>query len=64
MSAWLIIVTGCIYSYVAFEQGMKGNYPLCIMYIGYSWANIGAYLLAVSSNSSRQEQHYERTTEN
>ena len=53
MSAWLIIVTGCIYAFVALEQGMNGNYPLCIMYIGYSWANIGAYLLAISSNSGR-----------
>lgn len=53
MSAWLIILTGFIYVLVALEQGLKGNYPLCIMYVGYSWANIGAYLLAVSSNSNR-----------
>jgi hypothetical protein len=51
MSGWLIVLTGCIYSYVAMEQGIKGNYSLCIMYTGYSFANIGAYLIATSKIS-------------
>jgi hypothetical protein len=46
MSAWLIIVTGLIYAYIAIEQGFHGNYGLMCMYSGYCFANYGAYLIA------------------
>ena len=46
MSAWLIIVTGLIYSYIAVEQGLKGNVPMAVVYSGYWFSNIGLYLLA------------------
>ena len=46
MSSWLIALTGCIYFYVALEQGYKGNIGMLITYIGYAFANIGLYLLA------------------
>lgn len=46
MSAWLIAFTGCVYAYVAIEQGYKGNIGMLIAYTGYSFANIGLYMLA------------------
>jgi len=46
MSAWLIALTGCIYLYVALEQGYKGNVGMFIAYIGYAFANVGLYMLA------------------
>lgn len=46
MSAWLIAFTGCVYLYVAVEQGYKGNIGMLIAYTGYAFANIGLYLLA------------------
>lgn len=46
MSAWLIILTGFVYAYVAAEQGWKGNTGMLIAYSGYAFANIGLYLLA------------------
>jgi len=46
MSAWLILLTGCVYAYVAIEQGMKGNTGMLIAYIGYAFSNIGLYMLA------------------
>tara|TARA_R110000822_G_scaffold46551_7_gene123759 strand:+ start:393 stop:557 length:165 start_codon:yes stop_codon:yes gene_type:complete len=46
MSAWLIIVTGVIYAYIAVEQGLKGNLPMAICYICYAGANIGLYMMA------------------
>ena len=46
MSAWLIILTGAIYAYVALEQGMKGNMSMAMVYAGYAFSNIGLFLLA------------------
>ena len=46
MSAWLIIVTGLIYGYIAVEQALKGNVPMAIVYAGYSFSNAGLYVLA------------------
>lgn len=46
MSAWLIIVTGMIYAYIAVEQGLKGNISLFIIYSGYAFSNVGLYLMA------------------
>jgi hypothetical protein len=46
MSAWLIALTGLIYAGVAIEQGMKGNLPMCVIYAGYAFSNVGLYVLA------------------
>lgn len=46
MSAWLIILTGAIYLYVSLEQLYKGNMGMFIAYLGYSFSNIGLYILA------------------
>jgi hypothetical protein len=46
MSAWLIILTGAIYAYVALEQGMKGNTGMAMAYAGYAFSNIGLWILA------------------
>lgn len=46
MSAWLILLCGAIYAYVAIEQGMKGNTGMLIAYSGYAFSNIGLYMLA------------------
>jgi len=47
MSAWLIVLTGIIYFYVAMEQLLRfGNFPMFYAYIGYSFANIGLFLMA------------------
>lgn len=46
MSGWLIALTGAIYAYVAIEQGMKGNWGMCVAYAGYAFSNIGLWKLA------------------
>jgi hypothetical protein len=46
VSAWLIIVTGLIYAYIAVEQGFKGNTAMLVVYGGYAFSNIGLYLMA------------------
>jgi hypothetical protein len=46
MSAWLIILTGAIYAYIAGEQLFKDNPHMAIVYAGYSFSNVGLYLLA------------------
>ena len=47
MSAWLIIVTGLIYGYIAIEQGIKGNYAMAVVYSGYAFSNVGLYWMAI-----------------
>ena len=46
VSAWLIIVTGVIYTYIAAEQGYKGNTGMAVCYIGYALGNVGLYMMA------------------
>jgi len=46
VSAWLIIVTGLIYTYIGIEQGVKGNMPMAVVYTGYAFSNVGLYILA------------------
>jgi hypothetical protein len=46
MSYWLIIITGLIYGYIAAEQAIKGNIPMAIVYGGYSFSNVGLYIMA------------------
>ena len=46
MSAWLIVVTGLIYLYIAIEQGFRGNLAMFIIYLGYASSNVGLYMMA------------------
>jgi hypothetical protein len=46
MSAWLIILTGLIYAYIAGEQYLKGNVGMAICYFGYALGNVGLYMMA------------------
>jgi hypothetical protein len=46
MSAWLIIVTGLIYTYIGIEQGLKGNVAMAVVYSGYAFSNCGLWVLA------------------
>lgn len=44
MSGWLILVTMCIYFYVAGEQTVKGNVPMAVTYFFYACSNIGLWM--------------------
>jgi hypothetical protein len=46
MSAWLIALVGLIYLAVAVDQGLKHAWPMCVVFAGYAFSNIGLYLLA------------------
>lgn len=46
MSAWLIVVTGLIYAYIAIEQGLKGNMAMLVIYSGYAFSNVGLFWMA------------------
>lgn len=46
MSGWLIALTGLIYLGVACEQLLAGHHPMAVVYFGYSFSNIGLYILA------------------
>jgi hypothetical protein len=46
MSANLILLTGVIYCYVAFDQYRLDNVGMTIAYIGYAFSNIGLFMLA------------------
>ena len=47
MSGGLIALTGAIYLYVGLEQYIKfNNMPMLYTYIGYSFANMGLYMVA------------------
>ena len=47
MSANLIIFTGAIYAYIAFEQGYyHGNTGMMITYFAYALGNVGLYMMA------------------
>lgn len=35
-----------IYGWVAISEGLKGNYPMAIVFIGYAFSNIGLAYLA------------------
>ncbi len=43
MSPWLIIFVGCVYAYIGFEQGTRGNLAMAIVFAGYAFSNIGLY---------------------
>jgi hypothetical protein len=44
MSSTLIAAVGVIYAYIAFEQMMKGNASMAVVFSGYAFSNIGLYL--------------------
>jgi hypothetical protein len=46
LSHWLIAAVGLVYLGVAVEQGLKANWSMCVVFAGYSFSNIGLYLLA------------------
>lgn len=46
MSGWLIALCGCIYAGVALDQALRGNWAMVVVYSGYSFSNIGLYVLA------------------
>jgi len=46
LSAWLIILTGAIYAYIAGEQLLKGNASMAVVYAGYAFSNVGLYLMS------------------
>lgn len=46
MSAWLIALVGVIYTGVAVEQALKGNYWFALVFVGYALSNIGLWKLA------------------
>lgn len=43
MSAWLIAAVGVVYMIVAVEQYTKGNWPMGIVWMGYSIAQVGLW---------------------
>lgn len=47
MSRPLIVLVGLIYAYIAAECAWRGNMGLSLLYVGYAFANIGAWMLAV-----------------
>jgi len=46
MSGPLIALTGLIYAYVALDQFWRGNSAMGVVYLGYSFSNVGLYHLA------------------
>jgi hypothetical protein len=46
VSGPLIALTGVIYAYVALDQFWRGNSAMGVVYLGYSFSNVGLYLLA------------------
>lgn len=45
MSGWLIALTGLIYLGVALDQLWQGDRWMCVVYLGYAFANVGLYKL-------------------
>lgn len=46
MSAWLIAVVGLVYAAIAAENLWRGNWPMAVVFAGYSFSNAGLYVLA------------------
>lgn len=44
MSAWLIALVGFIYSGIALDSILKGQYSTAIIFGGYAFSNVGLYL--------------------
>lgn len=41
MSGWLIGLVTVIYMLVAIDFGMRGNWGMCVCFLGYCAANVG-----------------------
>lgn len=44
MSAFLVALTAAIYGLVAFDQALKGNAAMALVYVGYTVANLGFWI--------------------
>lgn len=47
MSAWLIALTGIAYALVGIEQLWYGKIPQAVIWLGYSFAQIGLWWVTV-----------------
>ncbi len=45
MSMWLVIFVGVIYAVIAADHAFRGNWPMCIVFLGYALANAGLCLV-------------------
>jgi len=45
MSSWLIWGVGLVYFYVAVENGLKGNWAMAGVFVGYALSNVFLGLL-------------------
>lgn len=45
MSPALVCAVGLIYAYIAGEQFFLGNHPMAVVYAGYSFSNVGLWVL-------------------
>ena len=46
MSGWLIIAVGLVYAVISVENLWAGNFSMSIIFAGYSFSNVGLYLLS------------------
>ena len=46
MSSTLIAIIGVVYLYIAGESYYKDNLGVAVMFAGYAFANVGAYIIA------------------
>jgi hypothetical protein len=44
MTSYLIVIVTFIYTFIAFEQGLKGNAGMSMAYAGYAFSNLGLLL--------------------
>ena len=46
VSSWIIALVGLLYTYVAIENAIKGNYPTAVIFAGYAFSQVGLWLLS------------------
>lgn len=46
MSGPLIAGVGLVYAFIAWQQARAGDWPLCAVFAGYAFSNIGLMLAA------------------
>jgi hypothetical protein len=44
MSPWLIVLVGCVYSYISVESFCLGKMGTSIIFAGYAFSNIGLWM--------------------
>lgn len=47
LSKWLIAIVGLIYASIAVDSYWRGNLAMAIVFLGYSFSNIGLWLASV-----------------